>query len=109
MPIAALVLATGMIAMSVTQEKWHLYLSYGVLVGLGMVAVGTVPNYTVIQNWFRRYRGVAMGAASAGIGLGLLLIVPAAQMPPAATGRCSLPASSAVGASRRCSRIWSRR
>ena len=79
MPVAALVLATGMIAMSMTQEKWHLYLSYGVLVGLGMVAVGTVPNYTVIQNWFRRNRGLAMGSASAGIGLGMLLIVPATQ------------------------------
>ena len=79
MPASALLLAGGIVAMSFTQSLFQLYITYGVVVGIGMVLTGTVPNFTLIQKWFQRYRGLAMGGASAGIGLGMLILVPATQ------------------------------
>jgi len=42
-------------------------------------AIGTTSNLGVLANWFNRRRGTATGIASAGIGVGTMLLVPAAE------------------------------
>jgi MFS family permease len=55
-----------------------LYLSYGVLCGIGHACLGMVVCAAAIGKWFSRKRGVALGLSSMGIGVGTMLMGPAA-------------------------------
>jgi len=55
-----------------------LYLSYGVLVGAGTAGCGMVVNSVTVAKWFNRYRGLAIGISSMGIGIGTMLMAPLA-------------------------------
>ncbi len=59
---------------------WHLYLTYGVLSALGLAATSYVPVSLILTREFREQRGLAFGIASAGVGLGILALVPLAQI-----------------------------
>ncbi len=58
---------------------WHLYAVYIVL---GLVGAGTapVPYSNVISHWFDKKRGLALGLAMAGLGLGTFIMPSLAQM-----------------------------
>ncbi len=75
----ALVTAGGMVATSVGHSLSHLYLTYGILTGIGQSALTSTPNMVVVSKWFPRGVGRAIALADIGTGLGVLLIVPAAQ------------------------------
>ncbi len=68
-------IAIGLLASSLAQSLWHIYLSYGVAVGIG-IGFSYVPSVGVLQRWFVRRRGLATGLAVAGIGVGTLLAPP---------------------------------
>ncbi|MBT3373530.1 MAG: MFS transporter [Rhodospirillaceae bacterium] len=68
-------IAVGLLASSFAQSLWHIYLSYGVAVGVG-IGFSYVPSVGVLQRWFVRRRGFATGLAVAGIGVGTLLAPP---------------------------------
>ncbi|KAG0780579.1 hypothetical protein G6F22_009537 [Rhizopus arrhizus] len=58
---------------SLSSQIWHLYLSQGILFGLGascvyMAMMGVAPQ------WFNRRRGLALGMAASGSGIGGLVI-----------------------------------
>jgi sugar phosphate permease len=55
-----------------------LYLSYGVLCGIGHACLGMVVCAAAIGKWFSRKRGVALGLSSMGIGVGTMFMGPAA-------------------------------
>lgn len=55
-----------------------LYLSYGVLCGVGHACLGMVVCAAAIGKWFIRKRGVALGLSSMGIGVGTMVMGPAA-------------------------------
>jgi len=55
-----------------------LYLSYGVLCGIGHACLGMVVCAAAIGKWFTRKRGVALGLSSMGIGVGTMIMGPAA-------------------------------
>jgi len=55
-----------------------LYLSYGILCGVGHACLGMVVCSAAIGKWFIRKRGVALGLASMGIGVGTMVMGPAA-------------------------------
>jgi predicted MFS family arabinose efflux permease len=57
---------------------WHLYALYA---AAGMIGVATTPvTYSrVIANWFDRKRGLALGLANAGVGLGAFITPSLAQ------------------------------
>ncbi|USW56619.1 Putative major facilitator superfamily, MFS transporter superfamily [Septoria linicola] len=61
--------AGGFVAASFASEIWQLYLSQGVLVGLGLGAV-FIPSIQVLPQWFEKRRSLAGGIASAGSGFG---------------------------------------
>lgn len=65
----AVLQSLGLICASLSRQKWHLFLSQGVLFGLGMGLL-FLPSYGVISQWFTRRRALANGIAIAGAGLG---------------------------------------
>jgi MFS family permease len=74
------ILATsaGLILGSFVTTPLELYLSYGVLVGAGSAGCGMVVTSVAIGKWFDRYRGIAIGISSMGIGVGTMLMAPLA-------------------------------
>lgn len=74
------ILATsaGLILASSIKTPVGLYLSYGVLVGAGTAGCGMVVTSVAIGKWFDRYRGMAIGISSMGIGVGTMLMAPLA-------------------------------
>lgn len=66
----------GLIACSRMTELWQFYLCYGIICAIGSSAAGWVPCVVTVSNWFSRRLGAALGIASAGIGVGILVMVP---------------------------------
>lgn len=66
-------IALGLLATSWADALWMVYISYGLLVGLGIAFVYT-PSIASVQPWFTLRRGLAGGIASSGIGAGTLLV-----------------------------------
>ncbi len=66
-------IALGLLATSWAPDLWMVYLSYGLLVGLGIAFVYT-PSIASVQPWFTLRRGLAGGIASSGVGAGTLLV-----------------------------------
>ena len=66
-------IASGLLATSWASSLWMVYISYGLLVGLGIAFVYT-PSIASVQPWFTVRRGLAGGIASSGVGAGTLLV-----------------------------------
>jgi MFS family permease len=68
--IAGLVLESGgFIAASFATRIWQLYLSQGVLIGLGIGCL-YIPSLPILSQWFFRRRSLANGISAAGSGVG---------------------------------------
>lgn len=61
--------AGGFIAASFAKRIWHLYLTQGVLIGLGIGSL-FIPSVQILPQWFLKRRSLAGGIASAGSGFG---------------------------------------
>lgn len=72
-------LALGLLSCSRLTALWQFYLSYGVLVGLGVSIAGWTACVTMVNRWFSTRLGLALGIASAGIGVGIMVVVPLVQ------------------------------
>ena len=66
-------MALGLFLTSLAQDLTTVYLSYGLLVGLGIAFVYT-PSIASVQPWFTKRRGLASGIASSGVGAGTLIL-----------------------------------
>ncbi|KAM0558065.1 hypothetical protein ACHAPJ_005232 [Fusarium lateritium] len=69
MLIGAVVQSVSLVCASLSTEIWHLFLSQGVLFGIGMGLL-FLPSYGIISQWFNTKRALANGIAIAGAGLG---------------------------------------
>lgn len=65
----------GLISTGLTNSLWQLYLTYSLLLAMGIGAIFVVPMSTITR-WFDKKRGLAAGIASSGIGLGPLFMAP---------------------------------
>ena len=74
MPFGALLIGCGLLLSGASSALWHFYLSYGLLVGLGIGCIGFVSSTALLSHWFRRRRGTAIGASTMGLGFGILLV-----------------------------------
>ena len=66
-------MALGLFLTSLAQNLGTVYLTYGLLVGLGIAFVYT-PSIASVQPWFNKRRGFASGIASSGVGAGTLVL-----------------------------------
>ncbi len=71
----ALVTGFGFIMASRVHSLWLFYFGF-IVAGLGMAGTGMVPATAVISNWFKKWRGTAMGIMSSGIGAGGVVLPP---------------------------------
>ncbi|RCH95789.1 hypothetical protein CU098_009080 [Rhizopus stolonifer] len=75
MMIGTLLLSLGLILAGFSTEVWHLYLTQGVLFGIGS-SLTYMSIVAVIPQWFTTRRGMAMGISSCGSGFGGLALSP---------------------------------
>jgi MFS family permease len=77
MTFCGLFLGLGFILMSQISTISHLYLFYGILVGIGMSG-SFVPLISTIARWFIKRRGIMTGIVAAGSGMGIFIGPPVA-------------------------------
>ena len=75
-PFGTLILAICLALTSQAQNLWHFYVAYGVFAGAGVSLLGFSSHAAFIPKWFERKRGLALGIAMAGIGFGMLFLIP---------------------------------
>ena len=79
MELGVLLMGGGLLLAPLTSQPWHLYLTIGVMVGAGSVCLGYSGQSLFLPNWFVRRRGLAMGLAFAGVGIGSMTLLPWVQ------------------------------
>lgn len=79
MALGALFIGVGLILAGRVSAVWQWYFTYGVLTGIGCSAM-YVPAAATISKYFIRKRGMALGIATAGCGLGPTLLNPLSYM-----------------------------
>jgi MFS family permease len=77
--LAAALLGGGMLAGSRADSLLVLVLTYSIVTGAGM-SLAFVVGYATPPQWFQRRRGLATGLASAGLGVGMVVIAPTASL-----------------------------
>lgn len=73
-------LSAGSIGASFIQQLWHVYLTTGLLMGLGAGGLALTTGSTLIARWFETRRGLAIGMAAGGMSAGQLVIIPLATV-----------------------------
>jgi len=76
--ISGLSLGVGFLLMSQINSLWQVYLIWGLFMGVG-ISCSFVPIISTIPRWFTKKRGIAIGIAVAGFGLGGVIVPPLAQ------------------------------
>lgn len=69
MPIGIALQTTGYVTAGFSTHLWQLFLSQGVLVGLGVGFI-YIPSLPILSQWFERRRSLANGISSSGSGFG---------------------------------------
>lgn len=71
--VGSLFIGLGMFLASFCSEMWQMYLTQGVITGIGY-SLSFIPSISVVGQWFTEHRGLAVGIAVAGGGLGQFII-----------------------------------
>ncbi|KAI7894290.1 major facilitator superfamily domain-containing protein, partial [Mucor mucedo] len=69
--------SAGLLLASFSTQVWHLYLTHGVIYGIGssiMFYASNSPILFVVPLWFVKHRGIALGIISSGISIGGLVM-----------------------------------
>lgn len=74
--LALILVSAGALLTLFMTEPIHLFLTWGVMVGLGSGSMATVMAATVVNRWFVAKRGLAMGALTAASATGQLIFLP---------------------------------
>lgn len=77
--LAAALLGGGMVAGSQADSLLVLGLTYSIVTGVGM-SLAFVVGYATPPQWFQRRRGMATALASAGLGVGMVVVSPTASL-----------------------------
>ncbi|TWG96420.1 sugar phosphate permease [Mesorhizobium sp. J18] len=81
-----LILGAVMVLAGRSTQIWQLYVTAGVLSGVAGSALGMIPASNLISRWFNDRRASVIAVAHAGIGMGIVVVVPLAQMSIDASG-----------------------
>ena len=75
-PFGATVVSAGLVLATATTQPWHLYLTLGLLVVGGTVIFSYIGHAMFLPLWFARRRGLAIGIAFSGVGVGSIVLFP---------------------------------
>jgi len=78
MAACAFIAGLGLALTSQVNALWQLYVTYGLIFGIGESAGFTTTTSTTAR-WFIKRRGLALGIVASGAGLGTLIIAPVAE------------------------------
>ena len=76
MPVAAWTVALGFLLATVATAPWQLYLTLGGMVVGASVGLAFIGHGAFVPHWFTHRRGLAMGIASSGVGVGSVALFP---------------------------------
>lgn len=79
MLVGAALMSTSLLLCSRITALWQFYALYGVALSVGLGFMGFVPQAGLLARWFVRRLSSAMGIASAGVGISMLLMGPMVQ------------------------------
>lgn len=74
----AILVTVGLLLASVSQSIWQVLASYGLILGIG-VGCAFLPSNSAVGQWFQVKRGLAIGIAVAGSGVGSVILAPVSQ------------------------------
>jgi MFS family permease len=75
-PVGVLICSAGLALATLISRPWHLHLTLGALVGGGSIFLTYIGHSLFLPHWFVRRRGLAIGIAFAGVGVGSMLLFP---------------------------------
>jgi MFS family permease len=78
-PLSILLMSAGLGLATLARTPWHLYATLGALVTGGSMAVSYIGHSLILPNWFVRRRGLAIGIAFSGVGIGSITLFPWVQ------------------------------
>jgi MFS family permease len=78
-PLGALMVAGGFLLLTVITNPIGLYVAMGLLIVNGSMAMSYIVHSMFLPNWFVRHRGLAVGIAFSGVGVGALVLLPLFQ------------------------------
>ncbi len=76
LPLGGVLTSIGLTTSIYATEPWHFYITLGVLVVGGSVFMSYIGHTLFVPNWFDRKRGLAVGLAFSGVGVGSILLFP---------------------------------
>ena len=76
---AGLLFGTGFALISLVGEPWHLFVLFGLFLGVGM-STHDVATLSTIARWFVRRRGMMTGIAKVGTATGQMVLPPVAAV-----------------------------
>lgn len=76
--LGGLLFGLGMLLSGLTRQIWQLYVTFGLLGGMGVGAM-YVPLSATATRWFTRNRGLAVAIVSGGNGTGIMVMAPLAR------------------------------
>lgn len=79
LPFGGLLIASGYLSATFITGPIGLYLTFGILVVCGSMATSYIVHAMFLTNWFNRKRGLAVGLAFAGVGVGGIVLLPMMQ------------------------------
>jgi MFS family permease len=78
--LGGVIVSLGLGLSATISSLWELYLWVGVVTALGIGFIGMVPHVAMLSRAFLKHRGIALGIAYAGGGLGITFLVPLSQL-----------------------------
>jgi MFS family permease len=78
--IGVAMIAFGLGLAAYAREPWQIYATLGIMVGAGANFLGYGVQSQFLPNWFVRRRGLALGIAFSGVGVGSITLLPFMQV-----------------------------
>ncbi len=75
--LGGFIYAVGLVLTAQVETWWQLYFTFGVVAAIGIAQAGWIPFIVTVERWYPDNLGTALGFAMSGIGLGILVGVPA--------------------------------